>query len=59
MNELHEMLISLIAEELFIYYCQHIIQSRASEIQRDLNHVSVILLIIRQSNNPDLKGKGI
>ena len=32
MNELHEMLISLIAEELFIYYCQHIIPSRASEI---------------------------
>lgn len=31
-NDLHEMLISLIPEKLFIYYYNHILESRASKV---------------------------
>jgi hypothetical protein len=48
MNESHEMLISLIPQELFIYYYHHILQSKASKIfgKKNINFISVIVMNI-------------
>lgn len=54
MNELHEMLISLILEELFIYYCHHILQNRASKslTKKKERESSYFSHSLQHKNNP-------